>query len=181
VRLNSTGAAPTLADQGSVAGDDIAQGTAFTYFPSIAVNRYGDAMLGFSASAPTIFASSYYAIRAARDAAGSMRPSALLRAGTDFYIRTFSSSTTATSRWGDYSGAAVDPVDECFWVFNQHAMARGTPTTVGGVTEDGRWATAYGKLCGVALAAPRRRDQGRHLVPARAPGRSLSRRPATAQ
>lgn len=46
---------------------------------------------------------------------------------------------------------ALDPFDQCFWVYNQHAIARGTGTTGGcnsrPATEDGRWGTAYGYFC----------------------------------
>lgn len=66
-------------------------------------------------------------------------------AGTDFYVRTFDPlDPMARNRWGDYSGTVVDPVDGCFWVYNQHARSRGTPTSGG---EDGRWATAYARSC----------------------------------
>ncbi len=148
LRLDSSSGAPALADQGRVGGETIA-GTTHTFFPSIAVNRYREAAVGFSASAASIFAGSYFTWRAVGDPAGSTRSPALLRAGTDFYVRTFSTNPAARNRWGDYSGIAVDPVDQCFWVFNQHAMARGTPTG----SEDGRWATAYGKFCGDVVFA----------------------------
>jgi len=75
----------------------------------VAVNRFGEAAVGFSASAPTIFAGSYFTWRAAGDAASSTRTPGLLRAGTDFYVRTFGAGS---NRWGDYSGIAVDPEDQ---------------------------------------------------------------------
>ncbi len=129
----------SLADQGAIAGEDIAAGT-FTFFPSIAVNSDGDVGIGFSASASTIFAGSYFTRREPGDPAGTTQGSELLRAGTDFYLRTFGGPS---NRWGDYSGIAVDPEDECFWAYNQHAIARGT----GAPPEDGRWGTAYGRFC----------------------------------
>lgn len=126
-------------------GESIA-GATYTFFPSVAVNRFGEAAAGFSASASSIFAGSYFTWRAAGDAAGSTRAPALLRAGTDWYVRTFGAGR---NRCGDYSGIAIDPEDQCFWVYNQHAMTRGTPTG----SEDGRWATAYGKFCGEVIFA----------------------------
>ena len=52
----------------------------------------------------------------------------------------------------------VDPVDQCFWVFNQHAGTRGSGTTGGcngrPAIEDGRWATAFGKFCFACLTSP---------------------------
>jgi hypothetical protein len=65
-----------------------------------------------------------------------------VRAGTDFYVRTFSATA---NRWGDYSSAAVDPVDGCFWIANKHAITRGTITNG---TQDGRWGTALARFCG---------------------------------
>ncbi|HHJ53524.1 MAG TPA: hypothetical protein ENJ89_10045, partial [Caldithrix abyssi] len=47
------------------------------------------------------------------------------------------------NRWGDYSAMSVDPADDLnFWVFNQYAMQRGSPTG----SEDGRWATCFGNF-----------------------------------
>ena len=132
-----------LKQQGNVGGEDIAPGT-HTYFPSIAVNRKGDIGIGFSASAPSIFAGAYYTGRKAGDPLGTVRPSEVLREGLDFYERTFSGSR---NRWGDYSSIAVDPRDDStFWVYNEYASTRGTPTNSPTGIQDGRWATAYGSF-----------------------------------
>lgn len=145
VDTSSLGAS-TLADQGSVLGDDVASDT-FTFFPSLAVNGAGQMALGFSGSAASIFPGSFYTTRNPGDAAGTTSGSATLRAGTDFYERPLCGPE---NRWGDYSGVAVDPVDGCFWVYNKHAIDRGVGIdcdmdTV--VDEDGVWGTAFGKLC----------------------------------
>ncbi len=55
-------------------------------------------------------------------------------------MRTFG---TGRNRWGDYSGAVVDPVDQCFWIYNEWADTRGT--VISG--EDGQWNTTVGKAC----------------------------------
>jgi hypothetical protein len=134
--------APTLADQGTVGGEDIASNT-WTFFPSIAVNSSEDVIIGFAASASSIYAGSYYTTRGAGDAAGTTQGSQTLRAGTDYYYRAFAGPR---NRWGDYTGTAVDPNSDCFWVYNQHAMARGT--VFGSYpSEDGRWSTAWGEVC----------------------------------
>jgi hypothetical protein len=132
-------AALTVADQGNVGGEEIATG-AYTFFPSIAVDPCGNMALGFAASASTIYPGAYYTGRAAGDAAGTVQPSGTLKAGTDWYYRTFGGGR---NRWGDYSGISLDPADEAtFWVFNEYAMQRGT--LISG--EDGRWATQYGSF-----------------------------------
>ena len=136
----------TLADQGAVLGDDIASGSA-TFFPSIAVNGLGQMAIGFSGSASSIYGGSYYATRSPGDAAGTVSGSGTLASGTDSYVRTF----CGDNRWGDYSGTAVDPVDGCFWVYNERAISNGTTTSSNCngtmISESGRWETTYGKFC----------------------------------
>ncbi len=154
VQMSAAGAGAALADQGDIGGEDIATGT-HTFFPSIAVNDSGDVAVGFAASAATISPSSLFATRAASDTPGIISDSTLLRAGLDYYVRTFDSPpcspAAVDNRWGDYSGTALDPFDECFWVYNQSSLARGTGTTGGcngrPVLEDGRWGTAHGYFC----------------------------------
>ncbi|MCU0754906.1 MAG: C25 family cysteine peptidase [Xanthomonadales bacterium] len=124
--------------------DGAALGDVATFFPSPAINGRGDVVVGFSASGPAMFAGSYYlTIRAD----GSTSPIQTLRAGVASYVRTFTEFSVGANRWGDYSGADVDPSNQCFWVYNQHATTQGTPTTVGATTEDGRWATAAERVC----------------------------------
>ena len=126
----------TLTDQGDVGGEDIASGT-FTFFPSIAVNSSEDVIVGFSASDSTSFPGAYYAGRFVGDPAGTVNPSVVVRAGLDFYVRT---QGAGRNRWGDYTGASVDPNDDnSFWVFNEYALTRGSGTP----PEDGRWGTVY--------------------------------------
>jgi len=136
----------SLADQGSVLGEDIATDT-YTFFPAVAVNGAGQLALGFSGSASSIFPGSFYTTREPADAAGTTSGSATLRAGTDFYERFLCG---VENRWGDYSGVAVDPVDGCFWVYNKHAVTRGSGVdcNMDNVPdEDGVWGTAFGKVC----------------------------------
>ncbi len=139
----------TIADQGVVLGEDIATNTS-TFFPSIAVNGVGQVAIGFSGSASSIYAGSYYTTRDPGDAAGTTSGSATLASGAASYERTFCGS----NRWGDYSGTAVDPVDGCFWVYNERAMSTGSTISLDcdgngskETVESGRWETTYGKLC----------------------------------
>jgi cysteine-rich repeat protein len=99
--------------------------------------------IGFAGSAPSIFPGSYYTVRKPTMTPGVTGPSRLLRRGEDFYIREFG---RGRNRWGDYSGSAVDPVDDCFWFYNEHAGRRGTPIAQFPL-EDGRWLTAWLKTC----------------------------------
>ncbi|MCU0605519.1 MAG: hypothetical protein MUC33_22995 [Desulfobacterales bacterium] len=129
----------SLVQQGDIGGEDIAPGT-HTFYPSIAVDAFGNIGIGFAASAPTLFPGAYYTGRRPTDPTGTVQPAVALAAGVDYYIRTFG---TTRNRWGDYSGVSVDPSDDAtFWAFNEYALARGTPIS----GEDGRWGTRFGRF-----------------------------------
>ena len=124
VKLDTTAvpAAITLSDQGNIGGEDIAAATT-TFMPSVAVDANGAAKFGFAASAASIFGGAYVTGRTATDTPGTVQASETIKAGEDFYIRTFGGPR---NRWGDYSGISLDPTDGSFWVFNEFADARGT-------------------------------------------------------
>ena len=135
---SSTPSTP-ISDQGDIGGEGIATGT-HTFMPSIAVNSSGDMIVGFAASASTIFPGAYYAGRLSGDGAGTTNSAVVVKAGLAYYVRTFGSSR---NRWGDYSGMSIDPSDDAtFWVFNQYAMTQGTDLG-GGL---GRWGTVFAKV-----------------------------------
>ena len=135
-----------LADQGDIGGEDLGANT-HTWVPEVMVDKCDNMAVGFSASNAGIYAGAYYATRLFSDPPGTIGATGTLALGTDYYIRTFSSSTTAASRWGDYSGLSLCPVDDAtFYIYNEYPGLRGTPTTVGGVTEDGRWLTRVGSF-----------------------------------
>ena len=129
-------------DGGTILGDDISSSDSTTFFPAIAVNSYGDAAVGFSASSPDIYAGAFAAKRSAGDPAGTIGPTQTVKAGDDYYLRT---SGGTRNRWGDYSGIALDPSNEkFFWVFNMYAAPRAEEPSSSG--EDGRWGTAWGRV-----------------------------------
>ena len=135
----AAGATPAIAETGDIGAEDVAAG-AFAFFPAVSVNDRGAAVIGFSAADESIFPGAYAVSRRATDASGVVSAAQTLRAGTDFYLRTFGGGS---NRWGDYSGVSTDPANQCFWIYNQYAMTRGT--VFGG--EDGRWATTVGRAC----------------------------------
>ncbi len=138
VELN-TSAAASISRQATITGQEIG-GSVHTFFPSVAANDRGDVMVGYAASGPSIFPGAYYSIYASGDDISQVREPQTLRAGLGPYVRRFGPA----NRYGDYTGTVVDPVDGCFWVFNQYAGAPGTPL---GNTGTGRWNTAAGKVC----------------------------------
>jgi hypothetical protein len=133
-------AALAVADQGNVGSNDLGAGT-YTFFPSVMVDQCDNMAIGFAASNGLIYCGAYYATRLAADAPGTIQNTATLQAGTDWYNRFFSGPR---NRWGDYSGLSLCPVDHAtFWVYNEYACMRGTPTSGG---QDGRWCTKLGRF-----------------------------------
>ena len=86
-------------------------------FSSIAVNKYNDALIGFSNFSSSIHPSASYAIRSGSDPMDSMRLLYTYRAGQNTYHKTYSGTR---NRWGDYSGAALDPLNMAdFWTIQE--------------------------------------------------------------
>ncbi len=90
----------------------------FYFYPSIAVNSSGDMMLGHCQSSNSTFAGASYSTRAAADAVNTTQTPYLYKAGLASYYKTFSGTR---NRWGDYTGAAVDPSDNSFWNVSEWA------------------------------------------------------------
>ncbi len=128
-KLSTAGA---VLDRGRI---DDPSGNIFYAFPSIAVNKNDDALLGFSRFSASQFASGNYAFRSASDPAGTFRIDTVLKAGEAVYFKTFGGGR---NRWGDYSGTVMDPVNDVdFWTFQEYAA---TPSG------SSRWGTWWGKV-----------------------------------
>lgn len=121
----------TLIDQGNVDGEEIAA-TTHTFYPSIAVDSVGRIGIGFAASGANLNVGSYFAYRFPTDPPGTHQPSQVVRAGNGTYVRI---DNNGRNRWGDYTGIDFDPVDDCFWVYNEYVK---TPHV---------WGTAWGQFC----------------------------------
>ena len=91
----------------------------FYYFPAIAVNKYNDALIGFSTSSASTHVNAAYALHLHTDPVDSMRPLNIYRHGMNTYYKTFSGSK---NRWGDYSNTSVDPTNLTdFWTIQEVA------------------------------------------------------------
>jgi len=109
-------------------------------FPSIAVNRFRDVMVGFSVFSSSNYAGAAYAFRACNDSVSTMQAPGLLKAGVSEYWRT---DGFGRNRWGDYSATQVDPVNDIdLWTIQEYA-AQYVGTLTNG---SGRWGTWWGKL-----------------------------------
>ncbi len=107
-------AGPTLLQYGRVENS-----TSFYFYSSISVNSAGDALLGYCSSSSTTFPSASYSFHAASDAANTMQSIYTYKSGQASYNKTFGSGR---NRYGDYTGAAVDPSDNSFWNFSEFAQ-----------------------------------------------------------
>jgi hypothetical protein len=87
---------------------------------SVAMDKMGNMMLGYSASGPALFPSIRVTGRLRSDIRNKMQAEQTLFAGTG-------SQTGTLTRWGDYTTMQVDPVDDCtFWFIGQYLAASGT-------------------------------------------------------
>ncbi|MCW5850684.1 MAG: hypothetical protein KIT87_11475 [Anaerolineae bacterium] len=114
-------------------------GGLFYGFPSLAVNRFGDVLLGYSRFSAFSYASAGYALRSWSDPPNTLRDGVLLKAGQGVYWRT---NGGTENRWGDYSHTVVDPLDDLsLWTIQEYALP---PSGTG--QNSGRWATWWGQV-----------------------------------
>jgi hypothetical protein len=91
------------------------------YYGSIAVNDFGDAVIGFSGSGPSQFVSAYAVEGHTTHGVTIFGDPVLLKAGVSDYEVTFGSGR---NRWGDYSATTVDPSDPLrFWTIQEWVSA----------------------------------------------------------
>jgi PKD repeat protein len=90
----------------------VSDGSSFYYYPNINANATGDAIVGYTISSTTEYASAAYSFHAAADAVNTMENLYTFKAGVSSYDPT----SGQDNRWGDFSGVAIDPVDNSFWV-----------------------------------------------------------------
>ncbi len=105
-------ATQVVLDTGIVSDDELS-----FYYPSIAVNEFGDVVIGFSGSSANQPVSTYAAVGTFEDGVTQFDAPILLKAGVDDYERL---DSRGRNRWGDYSATVVDPDDpRSFWTFQQ--------------------------------------------------------------
>jgi len=115
--------------------DDPVNGTWYA-FPSIAVNKNEDVLIGFSRFSPFQYASANYAFRSSFDPPGTLEGDVVLKAGEAPYFKDFGGGQ---NRWGDFSSTVVDPVNDTdMWTIQEYAA-----TPFGG---QDRWGTWWGRL-----------------------------------
>lgn len=107
-------------------------------FPSIAANRYGDVVVGFSRFATNQYPSANWAWRLANDPPGELTVwGAPLKEGEAPFVWPNRCVANRTE-WGWYSASVYDPIDESLWILQQYAAS----------PENGqsRWGAWWGRL-----------------------------------
>jgi len=125
------------------------------FYPAVMVDGANNLGMILARASASEFGSAYYTGRLATDAANTLQPSAILRAGAanQNLIDSF-----GRNRYGDYLGIAQDPSDGSFWVLGEYVVsANAWGTWVGNVALSSSPNTApFGSLdwptSGTALA-----------------------------
>jgi hypothetical protein len=117
---------------------DDATATRFYAYPTIAVNRSNDVVVGYSRFTATDYPSAAFSFRLAGDAAHGLRASEIFKAGEAAYVGR--GADEGSNRWGDVSATMVDPVDDqSFWTIQEFAAV---PTNY----YLGRWGTWWANI-----------------------------------
>jgi hypothetical protein len=130
----SVGEPIVLDNSGVMDAESISQ-DASAFYPSIALNKAGDVIIGFSASGPLTFAG-MYAQQITKDTAHPLKEG-----------ESDTESIDGITYFGATSGISVDPEDyDCFWAFNQFARESEQPLELR-MWERGALATSWAKVC----------------------------------
>jgi hypothetical protein len=97
---------------------DDASANNFYAFPSIAVNKYNDALIGYSLFNAQQYASAAYSLHDHSQTVGSANDPYTFIKGENTYYK----SAGNRNRWGDCSATVVDPLNDVdFWTINEYA------------------------------------------------------------
>jgi len=98
---------------------DFGQTGLYYYYPAISIDGGGNLISVFSGSSAGLFAGVYASGRRSTDVANSFQSPVLIKDGENSY-------TPFANRWGDYSGAAMDPSNSgIVWVAGEYARIEG--------------------------------------------------------
>jgi hypothetical protein len=110
-------AQPTVFQQGTFSPD-----ATHRWMGSIAMDKMGNIAVAYSISGNGVKPGVAFTSRAPGDPAGIMGTETVIKAGSGIQ----DTSSNHLSRWGDYSGLTVDPVDDCtFWFTTEFQGANG--------------------------------------------------------
>jgi hypothetical protein len=104
---------------------------AYRWMGSMGVDRYGNMLLGYSISSPTLHPGIRYTTRLASDPLNNMPGGEQVLydgAGSQFLVGNEESpkDPETVHRWGDYTQVSIDPYDDCtFWYVNEYHPSNG--------------------------------------------------------
>jgi len=111
--LRDPGGMPKIFQQGTYAPD-----TAFRWMASIAMDKVGNLLMGYSVSSSKIFPEIRFTGRNASDPLNQMAIEQRAVRGKG--------SQLSPERWGDYASMSIDPTDDCtFWFSTQYLANTG--------------------------------------------------------
>src|ERR1017187_4664821 len=106
---------------------DDPSGNLFYGYPSIAVNKSNDVLIGYARFSASNFPSAYFSFRAGTDPTNTLQSEILLKAGEGPFDR--------SDRWGDHTSTVVDPLNDTdFWTIQEYSA-----TTIKGTSLWGTW------------------------------------------
>ena len=108
-------------------------GATFYDYPSLAVNKANDVLIGYSRFSATQYASANYSFRAGTDPPGTLRRDTVLKSGEAPFAKPHFVDWIVW--WGDYSATVIDPVNDLdLWTIQEYAS-----TPVEGQDRYGTW------------------------------------------
>ena len=118
VQIDVSGPAPVLEQQQT--GGGYGSSGDFRYYPDLSVDRNNNIAIGYTKSASTTYTEVWVTGREFGDAAGTLQPEVLQRAGLGMYTDG-AGCQGGCDRWGDYTGLTVDPDGCTFWYLGQYS------------------------------------------------------------
>ena len=122
---------------------DDTNGFRFFAFPSIAVNKHDDVLLGYSSFEDIYHASASYSFRYSFDNPDEMRDELVIRSGDACYFKDLD-KLPSRNRWGDYSATVVAPDDTRLWTLQEYAADLDLAETDPKYRD--KWGTYWGML-----------------------------------
>src|SRR5438552_8189070 len=121
--IRNPAATPVVFQQGTYSPSSTAR-----WMGSLAMDRFGDIAVGYSAASSSVFPSVRYTGRVATDPLGTMESEKTVLSGTGAQLpSSVCPASNCAFRWGDYTAMSLDPVDDCtFWYTNQYLKSSGS-------------------------------------------------------
>jgi uncharacterized protein (TIGR03437 family) len=92
----------------------------FYAYPSIAVNKKSDVLIGYTRFSANDYPSADFSFRTAADPPNAMQPDVVYKRGEASYVSV--GTRTGMNRWGDFSVTWADPVNDLtFWTLQEYA------------------------------------------------------------